>query len=165
MNSSRSRKKLTSRKYAHAYLQQLQDLLLATQIRVLRKQRKLSQSQLARITGMKQARISLLENGSYSQWSLATLRAFAEALDVGLDVRFTSYFDLVDRMERESTESLEVAKRADELRPEYTTTVASSVRKLEMNTFSTHVSPIPETSHWETYRTWEPQQILHVEMH
>jgi transcriptional regulator with XRE-family HTH domain len=62
-------------------------LLLATQIRVLRKQRKLSQSQLARITGMKQARISLLENGSYSQWSLATLRAFAEALDVGLDVR------------------------------------------------------------------------------
>jgi len=162
MSSSRSRRNLSSRKYAHAYLQQLQDLLLATQIRVLRKQRKLSQSQLARITGMKQARISLLESGTYSQWSLATLRVFAEALDVGLDVRFVSYFDLLDRMERESPGSLEVARRADELRPEFATVAASSVRMLEMTSFSTPVSPIPDAPYWATYHPW---QVVPAEMH
>lgn len=115
MTSSRKNSKLKNKAYAHAYARELQDLMLATQIRVLREQRNLTQAQLAALADMKQARISLLESGSYSQWSLATLRALAEALDVGLAVRFTSFCKLVDRLEHESRELLKVDDRTHEL--------------------------------------------------
>lgn len=158
MSSSKSRKKLAGRKYAHVYMQQLQDMLLAMQVRVLRKQRDLSQAQLARLCGMKQARISLLENGRYSQWSLATLRTLAEAFDVGLDVRFVRFFELLDRMERESTQSLQVPKRADELKPEFTiVAVPSSVKEFEVSTFSVPVVSDPaQAPTWKIYTPPQP---------
>src|SRR5438309_1272343 len=43
---------------------------IATQIRVLREQRKLTQKQLADLTGMTQPRIAVLEKSDYSSWSI-----------------------------------------------------------------------------------------------
>lgn len=122
---------MRGKQYAHTYAQQLQDLLLATQLRVLRKQRKLSQQGLAHRAKMKQARISLLEGGTYSRWSVATLRALAEALDVGLDVRFVNYFDLVDRLEQESMSSLLVERRATQIADTTHSTVSKSPTRIE----------------------------------
>lgn len=126
MSSSRKNNKLKEKRYAHAYARELQSLLIATQIRVLREQRGLTQAQLANLCGMKQARISLMESGSYSQWTLSTLRALAEAFDVGLDVRFMSFCELLDRMENSTRTALEVESRQAELgQPQ--TTAASTI--------------------------------------
>jgi len=61
---------------------------IATQIKTLRKQRDWTQEDLAKKANMKQARISLLENASYSSWSMSTLRRLAEAFDLTLYVTF-----------------------------------------------------------------------------
>jgi len=57
---------------------------------------------LAEKVGMAQARISLLENPNYENPSLSTLKRVANALDIALVVRFTSFgkfFALVDSEE------------------------------------------------------------------
>jgi transcriptional regulator with XRE-family HTH domain len=74
----------------------------AAQIRATREKRGWSQHELAEKAGMAQARISLLENPNYESPSLSTLKRVANALDVALVVRFTSFgkfFALVDSEE------------------------------------------------------------------
>lgn len=80
---------------------------IATQIKVLREQRSLTQADLAELAGMKQSRIATIEDVNYSSWSINTLRRIAEAFDLALTVQFDSFgyklFDIVN-LSRESLE-------------------------------------------------------------
>jgi len=80
-----------SKKYRSAYSEQLAYDKIATQIFLLRKDRGLSQKELGRQVGMRQSRISKLEDPNNQQLSVSTLQRIAAALDVSLDVEFERF--------------------------------------------------------------------------
>jgi transcriptional regulator with XRE-family HTH domain len=97
----------TDKDYRHGYADEFLNAFIATQIKVLREQRNWTQHQLAEAAGMKQARISVMENVNYSSWSLNTLRRLAEALDLTLNVSFEDFGKRLADIDRFSRESLE----------------------------------------------------------
>ena len=68
---------------------------VAAQIALLRSKRGWTQTQLAVNTGMKQSRISALEDPNYENYEIATLKRLASAFDVGLTVRFVPFSEVV----------------------------------------------------------------------
>src|ERR1700693_815104 len=93
--------------YRHAYADDCLDTMIATQIKVLREQRGMTQGELAVAAGMKQPRIPLLEDATYSNWSINTLKRFAKAFDVALSVKFETFSRVVSDLENLSRESLQ----------------------------------------------------------
>ena len=81
--------------------------MIATQIKVLREQRDMTQGQLAEATGMRQPRIPLLEDSNYSNWTINTLKRFARAFDVTLSVKFETFSRFIHDFENLSRESLQ----------------------------------------------------------
>lgn len=72
------------------------ETLLPFQIRAMRQERGWSQQELAARAGMRQARISVLENPSYEgAINVQTLVKLASAFDVALVVRFAPFSELV----------------------------------------------------------------------
>lgn len=106
----RTRDKLTrkfkDKDYRHIYTASFFDTLLATQIRALRTQEKLSQKELGRRTGTKQSGISAFENTDYSRWSVSTLRKFSREFDVALVVKFESFGKTLDEVESFNKDSI-----------------------------------------------------------
>ena len=68
--------------------------LIAAQIRMLRDKRGWSQTELGDIAGIKQSRVSVLEDPEYSGVTVNTLLKLSDAFDVGLVVRFVPFNDL-----------------------------------------------------------------------
>lgn len=101
--------------YAHGYIDDFLNTEIATQIRVLREQQGLTQEDLAELTGMKQSRISVLEDVYYESWSIATLKKLAYALDVSLKVSFESFTKRIGDVVNISRESLERKPREFDL--------------------------------------------------
>jgi transcriptional regulator with XRE-family HTH domain len=93
--------------YRHAYADECLSAMIAAQIKVLREQRGMTQEQLAGATGMKQPRIPLLEDASYENWTIRTLKRIARAFDVALSVKFESFSQLIKDFESLSRESLQ----------------------------------------------------------
>jgi transcriptional regulator with XRE-family HTH domain len=102
------------KRYRHAYSDENLNITIGTQIKVLREQREWRQEDLAREAEMTQPLISRYENVNYSSWSLNTLKKFAWAYDVWLDVRFRPFGDLVTTTNEFSRESLQVPKFEDD---------------------------------------------------
>ena len=100
--------KLQNKDYRDSYISSNIDVGVAFQIRALRKQRKYTQKKLAEITRMKQGRISVLENPSNTP-SISTLKKIANALDVGLIVRFVPISNLVEWQLNLSRKSLDAS--------------------------------------------------------
>ena len=75
----------------HIYCGEFLNSSIATQIKVLREQRGLTQTELANLAGMKQSRIATIEDVNYSSWSISTLKRIAEAFDLALTVQFDSF--------------------------------------------------------------------------
>lgn len=97
--------------YAHAYFNEVVNAYIASQTKVLREQNQWTQKQLADKAGMKQERISLLENVNYSSWSIKTLRKLAKAFDLVLWVSFENFSTALRKMENISKESMERVSR------------------------------------------------------
>jgi len=102
-----NRKKFEDREYRASYAESFLDTSIATQIRVLREQRELTQAELAELAGMKQSRISALEDANYSRWSIATLKRLARAFDVPLNVGFGTFGGLLADIDGFNRRSLE----------------------------------------------------------
>lgn len=68
---------------------------VAAQIALLRSARGWTQTLLAEKTGMKQPRISALEDPNYENYEIGTLKRIASAYDVGLSVRFVPFSEIV----------------------------------------------------------------------
>lgn len=92
--------------YRHAYAEECLNTMIATQIKVLREQRAMTQSALAEKAGMRQPRLSVMEDANYSSWSISTLSRLAKALDLALSVKFESFSNVVLDFEELSKESL-----------------------------------------------------------
>jgi transcriptional regulator with XRE-family HTH domain len=102
--------------YRHAWNLENVYTGICFQIRALREQRELSQSALGNAAKMAQERISILEDpNADTRPTLNTLLRLADALDVGLDVRFVPYGTVIDRSIRTDMKELEVLSFADEL--------------------------------------------------
>ena len=93
--------------YRHSYAEECLNTMIATQIKVLREQRKMTQEALAEKTGMKQPRLSVMEDANYSSWSINTLKRLARAFDVALAVKFEAFSDVILDFESLSRASLE----------------------------------------------------------
>jgi len=91
----------------HIYVDEFLNEYIGTQIKVLREQRGWSQKKLAYETGMKQSRISVLEDVNYYSWSISTLKRLAKAFDVPLNVSFVTFGDRLRDIETFSRKSLE----------------------------------------------------------
>lgn len=85
------RERLSDPDYRHAYADESLNATLASQIRVLREQRDLNQSQLASAIGTKQSGVSRLESAEYEGWSIRTLKKLAQAFDVRLRISFEPF--------------------------------------------------------------------------
>ncbi|MBU1182577.1 MAG: helix-turn-helix domain-containing protein [Proteobacteria bacterium] len=101
--------KLKNIEYRNAFVSSSVDVGVAFQIRELRKKQGYTQKKLAFAANMKQERISALENPSNAP-NITTLKKLANALDVGLVVRFVPIGELVEWHLKLSTESLKVPK-------------------------------------------------------
>ena len=91
----------------HIYVDEFLNDFIGTQIKVLREQKGWSQEKLAYEAGMKQSRISVLEDVNYYSWSISTLKRLAKAFDVPLNVSFVTFGDRLRDIEMFSRESLE----------------------------------------------------------
>jgi len=107
MNFDKIRQDFQDVEYAYAYANGHLDSYIATQIKVLREERGLTQQELAVLSGMRQARISVLENVNYSAWSVSTLRRIAKSLGVRLKVSFEEFGTLLPELCDFNRESLE----------------------------------------------------------
>ena len=92
---------------------------IALQLRAMRADRGWNQIEVASKSGMKQSRISELENPDYGSYSLATLRRLARIFDVSLRVRFEPVSSLVDHQTGLSPSDLAVPDFAHDERLEY----------------------------------------------
>lgn len=95
------------KEYRESYAEEFLDLWIAAQIRALREQRTWTQEALAERAGMRQSRISALEDAEYSSWSVNTLKRLAKAFDVTLVVEFRSYGKRLFDFERFAKRDLE----------------------------------------------------------
>lgn len=104
----------------HDYADIFLNSSIALQIKALRLQRGWSQEILAERAGMKQSRISAMEQAAYSGWSLSTLRRLAKAFDLALEVRFESFGTLLNDATSVSRNALERPSFGDDpaFRPE-----------------------------------------------
>ena len=89
-------KKFGNKKYRRLFVSDHLSTNVAAQIFSLREQEGWSQAELAKKTKMAQARISLLENPNYANYSIATLKRIADVFDVALIVRFVPFGQLLD---------------------------------------------------------------------
>jgi transcriptional regulator with XRE-family HTH domain len=100
--------------YRHAYAEEILNISVGTQIKVLREQRGWRQEDLAHEADIQQPMVSRYENVNYSNWTLTTLKKLARAYDVWLDIRFRSFGELVNETNRFGREALQVPRFADD---------------------------------------------------
>jgi transcriptional regulator with XRE-family HTH domain len=92
------RRSLRDREYADIYSESFQDMYLATQVKILREQRGLSQSELGKLIGTTQGGISRIEDSNYSSWSVKTLKKIARAFKVRLRISMEEFGTLPDQV-------------------------------------------------------------------
>ena len=108
------RTKFKDFEYRHAYVEDFLHTRVAAQIKVLREQRGLSQKELAELAGMKQSRISMLENVNYRRWNVGTLLKLARAFDLMLVVKFEGFGAGLSEIDSFSRISLEKGSFAED---------------------------------------------------
>ena len=97
----------TDKETRQVYCDEFLNASIATQIKVLREQRGLTQAQLAALAGMMQPRIAALEDVNYSSWTVNVLRRLAEAFDLALTLEFDSFGEKLRDIESFSGETLQ----------------------------------------------------------
>ncbi|MGD1093996.1 MAG: helix-turn-helix transcriptional regulator [Bryobacteraceae bacterium] len=95
-----------SREYRESYAENFSNEFITLQMKLLRKQRGLSQAQLGGRIESNQGRVSVYENKEYGQWNVDTLRRIAASLDCWLNVTIESYGTLLDKADRFSAAGL-----------------------------------------------------------
>lgn len=125
---------LRDKDFRHDYASEFIDMVLARQIRAIRKQRNLTQQQLAALIDSRQSFISEIEDEDYGSLSLNTLKELARAFDTYLDVRFVSFKALLDSVESVSLKELQVPPFTDDAyfsnRPKVSKVTEPPVRRM-----------------------------------
>jgi transcriptional regulator with XRE-family HTH domain len=97
VSGSRRLAKMRSKAYRESMVESNATLRVATQVRLLREQAKLSQAQLAHAIGTRQSAIARIESGQYGRFSIAVLHRIAKHFDVATWVEFISFSTLLQR--------------------------------------------------------------------
>jgi transcriptional regulator with XRE-family HTH domain len=92
--------------YRHSYAEECVNTMIATQIKVLREERIMTQSSLAQKAEMAQPRLSVMESADYSNWSVNTLKRLARAFDLALSVKFEAFSEVILDFEEMSKDTL-----------------------------------------------------------
>ncbi len=108
MSLNALKKKLKSKAYRDAFVEEHIAQGLAFQIRATRELRGWSQHQVGEKAGMQQELISRYENPDYGKFTLNTLVKLSSALDVALVVRFAPFSELASWEEDLTAASLAV---------------------------------------------------------
>jgi transcriptional regulator with XRE-family HTH domain len=87
-------KKMARKAYRDGYVSAHISNTIASQITKLRTAKGWTQTQLAEYAGMRQSRISALEDPNWQNVEVATLKRLASAFDVALTVRFIPFSEL-----------------------------------------------------------------------
>ena len=90
-------KKMSNKEYRDAFTVAHNSNTISSQIHAMRRSRRLTQGELAEKCGMKQPRISALEDPDFENVEIATLQRLASAFDVGLLVAFVPFSDIARR--------------------------------------------------------------------
>lgn len=114
------RNDLKDDEFAEGYAESFLDTYVATQIKVLREQREMTQEDLAEAIGTTQTVISRIESADYSSRSLTTLKRLARAFELRLRVSFESVGSLIDEVARFDGANLRRPRRREDpiLHPE-----------------------------------------------
>src|SRR5260221_10490829 len=99
---------LKDEEYRHEYAGEFLDIILARQIRALRKERGWTQAEFQKRIGTSQSFIPAIESEDYGSLSISTLKDLARAFDVYLNVRFDSFATLVSQVESSGSAELRV---------------------------------------------------------
>jgi transcriptional regulator with XRE-family HTH domain len=138
--------------YRHAYAEECLNTMIAAQIKVLREDRGMTQKQLADMAGMAQPRIPLLEDASYENWTIRTLKRFAKAFDVALSVKFESFSQLISDFEQMNRKSLG--------RPTFSEDVHFTQPKIHHKRHRTRIGRRASRRFWNVYySTPQPQDM------
>lgn len=108
------RTKLRDKEYSEGYAESFLNTYVATQIKVIREQRGMTQAQLGESVGTTQGGISRYENVNYSSWSLRTLIKLARVFNVRLRVSFEPFGTLPTEVVSFSRENLERSARDED---------------------------------------------------
>lgn len=98
----------------HIYADDFLNSSIATQIKVLREQAGWTQAELAEKAGMRQERISVLEDVNYSSWTANVLKRIAKAFDMRLSIKIESFGSFLTEFSDFSRESLARPKFEDD---------------------------------------------------
>ncbi len=105
---------LRDRDYRHAFVNERVRSSVALQIRALRHQRTMTQTDLGDALGMAQTWVSKLENPEYGKMTVATLLRLAEAFDTDLEIKFRPFSRTLDSLPTQGPEYFVVASFEDE---------------------------------------------------
>jgi transcriptional regulator with XRE-family HTH domain len=111
---SNLREEFKDEEFRNVYADDSLNTHIATQIKVLREQQVMTQTELAEKTGMAQPRIAVLEDVNYSSWSINTLRRLARAFGLRLSVTFETFSSLIPELETFGRPVLERTKFEDD---------------------------------------------------
>jgi|ERR1700693_4080472 len=106
------RRELTQPDYSEGYAESFLDSFIATQIKVLREERQLTQAKLAERIKTTQTVISRIENVNYSGWNIGTLKKLARAFELRLKVSFEEFGTLPREVESFSRKTLKRLPRS-----------------------------------------------------
>lgn len=104
----------SSKERREAYVAAKVTIGLPFQIRALRVQRGWTQKELGEKSVMRQPRISAMERPGYDGFTLDTLKRLAAAFDVALQVRYTSFGELIESAEAFSPDTFVLASFSEE---------------------------------------------------
>jgi transcriptional regulator with XRE-family HTH domain len=107
-------KKMSRKAYRDSFVSAHISNLVASQIATLRAKHNWTQKQLAEKSGMRQSRISALEDPNYENIEVSTLRRLASAFDVALTVRFVPFSELARWTTSVTNNQVSVASFADD---------------------------------------------------
>ena len=100
--------KLQDRPYRTEFFRGLTQDQIAQQIRALRKERGLTQADLAKLISTTQSAVSRLEKADYSKWGFQTLMSIAEALDAHARFVLEPADKVIEHYKNLETESTQV---------------------------------------------------------
>ena len=106
----------TSKEYRHGFVEEAIRTRIAAQIKTIREQREWDPKKCAEEIGKKVSWIYRLEDPNEALPTIPTLLRVAEAFDVGLDVRFRSFSELLNDVTTLDSESFSVPSFEEELK-------------------------------------------------
>lgn len=163
---NRLKKDFNDKEYAHSYMESHAVSCLAAQVFALRKQRRLSQEELAALTGIAQETISKIESGNFSSLTMKTLQKLSRAFDVNLRIAFEPFSSGILDVANLTKEQLEVESRKADLVSSFTDHTVfihrsgewKAINHLRVGVVASQLQPLKPKDEWQSLGTPQRQE-------